>query len=67
MVYCVILFSAAAYSLGNNFAWFIGLILSVLILIALSTYIVLMYKKHPEPKRKQYTGMFSEDIMNNDK
>ncbi|XP_071147603.1 neuroglian-like isoform X2 [Mytilus edulis] len=47
---------SAAYSLGNNFAWFIGLILSVLILIALSTYIVLMYKKHPEPKRKQYTA-----------
>ncbi|XP_052085471.1 neuroglian-like isoform X2 [Mytilus californianus] len=47
----------AAFSLGANFGWFIGLIISVLLIIALSVLIYLLYKRRPEPqKQRPYTA-----------
>ncbi|CAG2213614.1 unnamed protein product [Mytilus edulis] len=48
---------AAAFSLGANFGWFIGLIISILLIIALAVLIYLMYKRRPEPqKQRPYTA-----------
>ncbi|VDI06743.1 neuronal cell adhesion molecule, partial [Mytilus galloprovincialis] len=47
----------AAFSLGANFGWFIGLIISILLIIALAVLIYLMYKRRPEPqKQRPYTA-----------
>ncbi|XP_048738673.2 neuroglian-like isoform X2 [Ostrea edulis] len=46
---------AAAYSLGANFAWFIGLILSLLIIIAVVVFIIMcrkVTKNKPPPQSK---------------
>lgn len=56
--------TAAAYGLGANFGWFIGLIISVLIIIALGILIYLMYKRRPEPKvHKPYTGKLFKEVL----
>ena len=49
---------AVAYSLGANFGWFIGLVVSVLVIIGLSVLIVLLYKRRTEPEQKPYTGIY---------
>ena len=47
---------SVAYSLGANFGWFIGLVVSVLVIIGLSVLIVLLYKRRTEPEQKPYTA-----------
>ncbi|XP_052088783.1 neuroglian-like [Mytilus californianus] len=44
----------AAFSLGANLNWFIGLIISVLIIMALAALIYRLYKRRPEPTKQRY-------------
>lgn len=55
---CNVIISAAAYSLGANFIWFIGLILSLLIIIGVVVFIIMCRRvtKHKPPPQSKLNG-----------
>lgn len=55
---CNVIISAAAYSLGANFIWFIGLILSLLIIIGVVVFIIMCHRvtKHNPPPQSKLNG-----------
>lgn len=55
---CNVIISAAAYSLGANFIWFIGLILSLLIIIGVVVFIIMCRRvtKHNPPPQSKLNG-----------